>query len=72
MARVARPDCTVVCKLINTHIHKRIQKHEKQRMTGMARPCAGKCNKYTHTHTLLNIDTMRKQSYIELEKEEIK
>ena len=49
MTRMTRPDCAVMCNLINTHTHT----HTRHRMTRMTGPdCAVMCNLInTHTHT---------------------
>ena len=63
MTRMTRPDCAVMCNLINTHTHIHISlippwedQREWHRMTRMTRPdCAVMCNlinTHTHTHTL--------------------
>ena len=60
MTRMTRPDCAVMCNLINTHTHTHTHtpwedQREWHRMTRMTRPdCAVMCNltkKHTHTHT---------------------
>ena len=64
MTRMTRPDCAVMCNLINTHTHTHTQvslippwedQCEGHRMTRMTRPdCAVMCNLiniHTHTHT---------------------
>ena len=51
MTRMTRPDCAVMCNLINTHTHT----HRMTRMTGLN--CAVMCNlinTHTHTHTREN------------------
>ena len=52
MTRMTRPDCAVMCNLINTHTHREDQR-EWHRMTRTTRPdCAVMCNLInTHTHT---------------------
>ena len=57
MTRMTRPDCAVMCNLINTHTHTHTHTWEDQcewhRMTKMIGPdCAVMCNLInTHTHT---------------------
>ena len=55
MTSMTRPDCAVMCNLINTHTHTHTHKREWHRMTRMTRPdCAVMCNlinTHTHTHT---------------------
>ena len=66
MTRMTRPDCAVMCNLINiyihTHTHTKVSlippwedQREWHRMTRMTRPdCAVMCNlinTHTHTHT---------------------
>ena len=59
MTRMTRPDCVVMCNLINTHTHTHIPPREDQcewhRMTKMTGPdCVVMCNlinTHTHTHT---------------------
>ena len=59
MTRMTRPDCAVMCNLINTHTHTHTHPWEDQRewhrMTRMTRlDCAVMCNlinTHTHTHT---------------------
>ena len=61
MARITRPDCAVMCNLINTHTHTHTlilpweDQCEWHRMTRMKGPdCAVMCNLInTHTHTPL-------------------
>ena len=48
MTRMTRPDCAVMCNLINTHTH--INTHTMTRMTGP--DCVVMCNLINaHTHT---------------------
>ena len=66
MTKMTRPDCAVMCNLINTHTHThnthtpvslippREDQCEWHRMTRMTGPdCVVMCNliKHTHTHT---------------------
>ena len=60
MTRMTRPDCAVMCNLINTHTHThthtpREDQCERHRMTRMTGPdCVVMCNlinTHTHTHT---------------------
>ena len=57
MTRMTRPDCAVMCNLINTHTHTppREDQCEWHRMTRMTGPdCVVMCNlinTHTHTHT---------------------
>ena len=65
MTRMTRPDCAVMCNLINTHTHTHAHTHiidppwedecEWHRMTRVTGPdCAVMCNlinTHTHTHT---------------------
>ena len=60
MTRMTRPDCAVMCNLINTHTHTHMRQlplwedqREWHRMTRMTGPdCAVMCNLInTHTHT---------------------
>ena len=62
MTRMTRPDCAVMCNLINTHTHTHTHTHtpwedqcEWHRMTRVTWPdCAVMCNlinTHTHTHT---------------------
>ena len=59
MTRMTRPECAVMCNLINTHTHSHTDDQcEWHRMTRMTRPdCAVMCNlinTYTHTYILIN------------------
>ena len=50
MTRMTRPDCAVMCNLINTHTHRHTHTHRMTRMTGP--DCAVMCNLInTHAHT---------------------
>ena len=58
MTRMTRPDCAVMCNLINTYIHTLLPPWEDQRewhrMTRMTRPdCAVMCN-LINIHTYIN------------------
>ena len=64
MTRMTRPDCAVMCNLINTHTHThthtpREDQCEWHRMTRMTGPdCVVRCNlinTHTHTHTHTHI-----------------
>ena len=62
MTRMTRPDCAVMCNLINTHTHTHTHTQDQRewhRMTRMTRPdCAVMCNLInTHTHTHANISS---------------
>ena len=66
MTRMTRPDCAVMCNLINTHTHTKVSlippcedQREWHRMTRMTRPdCAVMCNLiHTHIHTHTNTNT---------------
>ena len=63
MTRMTRPDCAVMCNLINTHTHAHTQCewHRTTRMTGP--DCAVMCNLInTHTHTR----THRLRGYVQV------
>ena len=67
---MTRPDCAVMCNLINTHTHTHTHTHDQcewHRMTTMTRPdCAVMCNLIdTHTHT----DAVRKTGERRVESE---
>ena len=58
MTRMTRPDCAVMCNLINTHTHTHNTQEDQcewHRMTRMTGPdCVVMCNLInTHTHTRL-------------------
>ena len=69
MTRMTRPDCAVMCNLINTHTHTQVSsliplredQCEWHRMTRMTGPdCVVMCNlinTHTHTHTNIHTDT---------------
>ena len=53
MTRMTRPDCAVMCNLINTHTHTHTHQYEWHRLTRTTKPdCVIMCNLIdTHTHT---------------------
>ena len=63
MTRMTRPDCAVMCNLINTHTHQ-CEWHRMTRMTGP--DCVVMCNLInTHTHTPFKEKAAMVQKYSE-------